>query len=438
MGQRLWAMVNGIVAAKKIPDTDFFFEWKEMGPTGREFHAIRDIDYMFATKYREKHASPISAGRSIAMKEIPALNISSTAALEGYDTIIADPEDFFRYFKFLKEETSSTDFGDAYNSIQFSKEVEWSRAAANSTIVNQLNWVAIHLRAGDIVYGPFRYMDRFTPKVCPAPIAEKLIHDLKKSGKEILIFGQDQDLIQKMKNAGGVHESKDFCTVDFNETQQAIFDLTLMSKCGTIYGGTSGFCLFPAAIGSAKFVNINKHYDPVVAIDAIMQYFKNPSSEKFSDLQSAFAAWYAYKIYNNELSPEEKEFFLEKACQHDPANWFYKFAQASFMISQGRISAAKEILTSYKGSGERGGLWDILKYKHGDGKLSIEAHITPFLEDQFKEEDFIQYIKIIYLFHAGKIDQCKKTISLKECNTEIDENLAGIAKEASKIFEQIH
>ncbi|MDO5650074.1 MAG: hypothetical protein Q4G11_05665, partial [Gallicola sp.] len=317
--------------------------------------------YMFKTEYREAHAPLGLSECAIAMRDIPRLGIKNLASLEDYQTIISDPEDFFRYFSFLKDKISSSVFSDAFNSIRFSEDVEISREIARGTKVNNLNWVAIHLRAGDILYGPFRYMDRFTQKVCPAPLAERLVQDLRERGKEVLVFGQDNDLIDRLKIVFGVRESKDFYVKDFNETQQAIFDLTLMSMCGEIYGGTSGFCLFPAAIGLAKFVNIKNYFKPDVAIEAIREYIEAPPPEGVSRMQIAFSAWYAYKIYGSVINDDEKEFFLKKSCRYDPENWFYKFAYAGFMISKGEIAGAKEVLLSYAGGDERGGLWAILR-----------------------------------------------------------------------------
>jgi hypothetical protein len=217
--------------------------------------------------------------------------------------------------------------GSVFNEIGFHEDVADAIRAAKSLGL-PTHCVALHLRSGDIFYGRYRKHVHYTYKGVTLPIAKAVIREVVRAGQCVLLFGQDKDVMQYLKQELGAILLEDLDAPMFaSSAARAMFEILLMSRCERIIGGSSGFAKQASWIAGcnvehpADFFN---HFEQTkISIEDLER-----NANIYHPLQTAFAYWYAY-FYGRQSKPfEQADMLLAKAYEYDRENQLYPIKRA--------------------------------------------------------------------------------------------------------------
>jgi hypothetical protein len=337
LGERMRAFVNAL-ALSQVYDAEFKFFWDSRSDYNENFHAIGEKESFFSQSFIEKHhveladiqgAKPIESffenfddGIYFCNQDIPRY------LFKGKDDV------FFKFRKALSRAFDYINFTDSINSVfDFVNQIELS----NST-------VALHLRAGDMVYGPYKSSLGWLNKVITFPVASKLIDEAVGSGKCVLIFGQDAELINFFIKKENVLSASEFVPHGLGRIERAFFDISLMGRCCSIYGGSSGFSLLSSIIGNTNFIRHYSCYSNSESTNIILNELRaSPSVTGISDPQKIFACKVAYVNGGNDLSEKDCEKLFSLGKELDPTDVFFNFIECWYFIKNGQIEKAETI-----------------------------------------------------------------------------------------------
>ncbi|MDR1614141.1 MAG: hypothetical protein LBS26_01080 [Campylobacteraceae bacterium] len=350
-GERLRAMLNAMLLAENF-NGKFLFNWEERPIWGREHHSVVSKEETFSADFIDKfyidktqlqkmkfgyinNKSQNNWFEEERIKNSDAILVSQHL-LSGLQKPAADDIDFINGYK------------RNFEKIEFSKSLEHAKAYASNIKLKEHS-IAIHLRAGDLIYGGSRFHNSiFMEKIAPFPIAIGLIKFLKENNFTPIVFGQDKELLEYLKSEFEVTLSLELSDLSFSVAQQAFFDVVLMSKCEQIFTATdSGFSTLASWIsGGEKTKDIYKAFSKEETLIFFESFFKILQQDNnISLLQKAFACWAYIKISGDGLATNEKmRYFLNLAIEYDPENDFYHLVKACSFYKEGKIDDAEEIL----------------------------------------------------------------------------------------------
>jgi len=207
---------------------------------------------------------------------------------------------------------------------------------------------AIHLRAGDIVYGHYSRGNFFGDKAIPYPLAIDLIARLRAGGVTPLLFGQDADLLAHLRDDHGGYCADDIGDRSgFSPAQNALFDICLLGRCTRIIGGRSAFCKLGAGIAGIERELPASLYEADEAVGIIERHMSDPdASPLISGKQKVFAARYAFMLAGETIARGERFWrLLELARENDPENPLLQFVYACSLYEAGREGEAEAMLS---------------------------------------------------------------------------------------------
>jgi hypothetical protein len=248
------------------------------------------------------------------------------------------------------------DYKSAFASISFNEPIKAALEKADSVELPP-NFTAIHLRAGDVVFGRWRKSGCFSEKVISLPIAKELIRLQKEQGRQVVLFGQDRQAIDCLAKSCGVLSSFDFSRLsNFSPEQQSIFDIKLASRAGTIIGGGnptrnnesfgSGFSRLASFIGGATYECPFHHFTLERFTDVALRDLRR-NERIYHPLQTAFAYWQAYHYGRQNRSEIESIQILEKAKSFDPVNPLYPLAIAALCFRVNQLDLGEQVLANF-------------------------------------------------------------------------------------------
>ncbi|MDR2341982.1 MAG: hypothetical protein LBD84_02935 [Campylobacteraceae bacterium] len=346
-GERLKAILNAMVLTEKF-NGKFLFHWHEKFDNGH--HEIVEINKIFSEDFTSKYYIDITKLNKMKLVDlIDIVKLSGWMASEHikeHDAIIVQQNISSQLSKEARKDIDfASGYKEAFKKIEFSEQLEYAKTYANSIQLGE-HPVAIHLRAGDIIYGVYRIMGDYTRKVISFPIAERLIRDLQQQGYSPVLFGQDKKLLGYFKDNFGVTLSYELLNQSFSVVQQAFFDIVLMSRCKQIFAGTSGFATVASWISGCQLIDPFKKFTKEESIEIINLAFKSRKFDnRISSLQKAFACWSYFYIYGEKCASNKKLWrFLNLAIKYDPENDFYHFVAACSFYDDKKAEDAEKIL----------------------------------------------------------------------------------------------
>ncbi|MCR6574635.1 hypothetical protein CINS5995_07785, partial [Campylobacter insulaenigrae] len=204
-------------------------------------------------------------------------------------------------------------------------------------ICDKLNdFIALHIRGGDIVYSNFRkHAGRqiLEERFFPYEIALEIIKNHANSNNKIIIFGQDVKSNMKLLNyivknnilpKNKIFTVDEFVNKSFSFLERAFFEINFMSKANTIYSPENSAFSRTAMIISGK--NILIAYGKIFNIREQYNIIENNLfSLELNHLQTARSLFYQYNLslklkMNLELSLK----ILRKALSFDRDNDAYR------------------------------------------------------------------------------------------------------------------
>jgi hypothetical protein len=343
LGERLRAVLNAMQIAH-VTGGAFRFSWQPRLAGARVNHAVENAEDMFSHDFLDRHHLPPEhlAGARLGGLSDQSRYLAQDKAPEA-DFIVLGQNALVEQAGELNQNYYLAGKQQPYfDAIRFSDDLETARKLALAAPLPE-DVTALHLRAGDIVYGRHRFANRFISKVCPYPIAIRIIEDIAEKGGKVLIFGQDPELIAYLRATHDILTISDLEVPEgFSDVQQALFEICLMMRCRDIIAGSSGFAAVAAAIRGIELTDPYHLYARDVALGTIERYADR--DDGVPDLQKAFAYKAMFRFTGHSLPPEDGVRIARKALAHDPVNDFYAVALAAHLFRDGQAEEADDIL----------------------------------------------------------------------------------------------
>lgn len=384
LGERLKAIVNTIALSKKFGG-DFCFTWEPIAESVAANHSIGQVDEIFSSDFIEKHVK----------KETPSASLSDFFA--GFikedsaaSTVVLTPQtNIFDISPNVLNFMSEKDMSEAFWEIEFSEKVNSVIEKAKSVPLNEGS-VGLHMRAGDIIFGRYRFNSRYVNKVVPYPLAVELIERETEKGNEVVLFGQDRQLSESLSHTYDVEFSGHYHDeYSLDVVESAVFDIVLMSRCQRVIAGKSGFFQLAKTIGGFEGVDPQTIFPQSESADIVRKFLINGKVSKidFSDLQKSFSCMYAVTSLGDCVSRDEKILLLKKALSFDPENTFYSVLLSVNLFLEGEVQKSSEILQratlTSTSNNPYGALLAVVSEKHPDGSIALGR----FLADLQKMAD---------------------------------------------------
>lgn len=351
LGERLKALLNSIVLSEKN-NGNFAFSWDNKI---NKFHAISEKDLMFSKDFQKNHIlkrNDISNMNLCPLSKTLAIQAENLKKIDGIQVQQNRISDVLPY---PYTDFNSNEYSKAFNKIGFSKEILVAKDHASSVPLSD-KVVAIHIRAGDIVFDRYRWEPIFYSKIIPLFLVENTIQNFKNQGFSIVIFGQDDNLCNYLSNKYSALYSKNLIKKDYNDSQIALFDIVLMARSQIIIAGFSGFSDLARWIGGAErkagYEFVPKLEDKLKAFD---QFYENKEGFLYSNdihpLMKAFSIiQFVYK-FQNSISIERSIKLLQQCIDLDSDNFYYKIFLVSLYYKIGKYENGDFILNQELNSG---------------------------------------------------------------------------------------
>lgn len=237
-GQRIKALLQGI-RLSGLTGQPYKFLWNEKGGIYGSFHSCPPVHEVFNDDYISLHFSK-SLASNVALRLNSQADINE---INEHDIYSVDGRS--RFLDGLNET-----YIEEFDKIGFSEKVSSAIAAAYSITLPKII-TAIHLRGGDICFGPLKRKSIiFQSKVVPISLAKAIISELD---GEALIFSQDEEFKDYFTNFENVIFSSDLMVNSLSSSlEKTIFDIVLMSRCGRIVGGDSAVPLVASMMSGVE------------------------------------------------------------------------------------------------------------------------------------------------------------------------------------------
>ncbi|MEX5727652.1 hypothetical protein Ga0609869_001005 [Rhodovulum iodosum] len=434
LGERLKALVN-CIALSEYYDGDFAFAWKPISNSVSDQHAIGKPQDIFSQAFIGKHLSEQTPDKTLKdFLKGTSRGQGRGAKAHSHPVVIDVPQrSIYSFEPQLESVISRKHLSEAFSKIEFSEKMEKAAELARSVDI-PAGSIGMHLRAGDIIFGRYRYNARYLNKVVPYPIALRFVQKQNEFGRKVALFGQDQELCKAIEAshdavfAGGYHAE-----YGFDNHQAALFDIVLMSRCATVVAGNSGFSQIAQIIGMFETIEPTKIFQPEEAVGAILEEL-SPGGAKLEahDFQKAFACSYALNMFPNQVSELEAISLMQLACRMDPDNAFYFMLLAILNFRIGNIDASQEILETLIDEDSQkssfGSLWNLVSTIHPDGSFAIDRQVRALTE--MAEQGVPAASGILALFHKLKGDT-------KNAGRHLDRFLTSHTHTASDYVEKL-
>jgi hypothetical protein len=389
---RINSIFNGVVLSKHY-NTPFIFTWATgEGAELDKFSCISSTPISFISQqFLEKHYMDERIVRKCAMpwhktiancsivtattiaKKIPHKEFKKQMA--EYHNVLANCQSSRRYSqdiamnKEIFEHFFSPAMKDKFSAIQSMRD--WKQ------------WIAIHYRAGDVIYGRCRLGKYVRCRSLSLPVVEKAIRD--NHDKKIVIMGTPHDdsldeLILLEKKYPNVELSPEITSSNASHNPTStLCDAYLMSLCKkVICAGNSNMTQFAKRLSGVD-IHIPSVEEQKTALEASLA-----SGEAFhyTRMQQAFIHYNMFMIDfdDPECSHEKADGYLRQIRELDPENMAILLLRFLIAKKHGRLETANQI----KGEIQRNKCHAIILSKQLKpnvvDKLNFQYHLGELLE----------------------------------------------------------
>jgi hypothetical protein len=346
-GARLAAMLDAMWLARQF-DGRFAFHWPDTG-VSQAHNAIEARTNVFAPRFLAEHHLEADRVASLRLRTLVSVPPDVEAALEA-----AHGFDGFRVQggmlgaearRRLGPARLASEWRAAFRSIGFSPALHRARRLAAAVPIAR-NTTALHLRAGDIVYGSYRASGAFHGRVIAYPVAFDLLRRRAEAGAPVLVFGQDRALCDHARRAWNALLAQDFADEHgFDAVAKALFEIALMARCREIIAGNSAFSLAAARIAGKRIRPPGSIVPAPEARALIVTALQDPDDGFApSPLQKAMAAWHAVRAGGFDLDDPTSLAMIDAAIRHDPPNPFYRAVAAIARYRSGATAEAERLM----------------------------------------------------------------------------------------------
>ena len=344
LGERLNALLNAMRLSRLL-GVDYRFSWP-MKLAKDPHHAIAPADEVFTTAFLDAHLAGTKAVHKgfddIAGPDddLDAIRAQLSASRRGL-RVRARPLSTRIDPVAVPEITEG--FATEFDAVGFHPQIVAAVEAARAFPLGN-DSVGIHLRAGDILYGRYRTLTHSWYKIISAPVARSLIRRHRDAGHEVIVFGQDAELIAELCSSTGATDASVLREAqNLSRTGEAIFDLVLLSRCDHIIAGHSGFAIQAASISGRTVENHLDLVPPEEAIE-ITRADMAESGDLYAPVHREFAWWAAFYAGRHELDDATATELLTAAFEADPTNPRSRLHLAARHHARGRRDLGDDVL----------------------------------------------------------------------------------------------
>lgn len=408
LGERINCILNGIILAHYF-DLEFGYHWKDqISHQGLKKtsalpnlvgHAILADDLIFSGEFKSAYNISLEQIKNLNLSEITGSGlkteeISKILTTRKSDGIKAPRLLLHELFQDAHKILNKLNYQEAFKKIKFSTEIENIINIAKKQ--NHKKYIALHLRSGDVFYGEYRKYIHYTYKGIVTPIAKQIIKHFQSLGHNILLLGQDKNTIKNLQQEYKTLSIDDFNSENkkFNTTEQAFFELMLMSNAEDIVAGTSGYAKLAAAIGGKRVINPVTLFDHQKQTSIIISDLEI-NKQNYHPLHVSFSYWYAYYYGRKSKNIETISFLLKKAIEFDFENYTYSIVLASELYKNNLLEEGNVVIEELFSNPrfKRSELEHILRSKTA-GIFNLKEYYTNFYNPRVESEN-VKLIKNI-------------------------------------------
>lgn len=345
--ERLMALFNGLYISEKCGH-DFVFRWPVAETQATGSQRVPAKEELFSSDFINKYYDDTTDYTKIVKlpnkRKAPSLSrLFDILKLGSWLSTKDHLED-----KYGNWPEANYGFGKFFNEQVFSAPIAEVIAKAAQAAERHGKHVALHLRAGDVLYGEFRHHGIFAEMCIPLPIAKFLIKQLNSSNQKAILFGQDKATMSYLMESGLDCVAASTFYEEFNissDLERLMFDVALMSKMTRIIAGGSGVARLASCVGDTPC----NYYSELISLDEQVSITDSDVEAYHSDytnLQCAFAYWAAYFRSKDGLDYRTADRFLERASAYDPENYCYIIKRIALNYKNEQDEKVDEILRS--------------------------------------------------------------------------------------------
>lgn len=334
-------MIVAIDVARRL-NAPFKFLWPSTTYSDGEKHAITEVRGIFSDAYVARHFDQSIDTRKLVGIRDGAITpgVVKSAFSSGKEGLLVELWD--RPVEIdSRVSNEAPDLIAAFETIEFSQGITSVIAAAKQSVSR--DFVAIHARRGDLVYGDYR-RQLYNHKYAPAAMIKTVFRRLKDTGRKPIIFSDDPEIIRVLKRDFAVVCAADLSGYPHRSPEHnAMFEIAAMMFCRSIVSSESGFAVFPSMASGTKHINLNEFYMKCQARYEILDDLRRHPDD-YSTLDRAKALQYVANQLTDVLADGERETLLLEASRLDPTNSAYPHILATDYLYAREYRKAEEVL----------------------------------------------------------------------------------------------
>lgn len=338
-GERMCAMLNAMYIAKKTGWT-FKFIWQDPPKLENNdqnvllpWNDMLPQDLMFSKNFISQHAT----------KDIPQDNNSLLINYKTFQEAIQNPhyygwgkghyscQSYFSGHRGLYTDIDTQEYAktlqEYWNEIKFSSNIQHSITLAKQCKNLPKNFIAIHIRCGDIFINEDIYLARH--KAVNVCLVLEIIQKEIQEDKEIILFSDDLEILNTIKQQTNMKFGNKVFIIDdfFERTQhtrleQSIFEIMIMSQAKKLYSGISGFSRLANMIGNNQHIIIYDLFNTQEQYDIISKHIQQ---YELPAIHKAFSYMYLFDLAKSlKMSPHTQKTYIQEAITLNPNSLTYK------------------------------------------------------------------------------------------------------------------
>lgn len=350
LGERLNSIFNALLLSE-ITKHPFFFAWPVSYVQSDAHHAVESVEEIFSQEFIAEFfisPPPITGIKDLKIQRGTISEIRDQVIQQLDRGSVFVPQISIFPLIDCQEQEKKELARIASSKMMFSKKIasvrEYARTAASTE-----NAIAIHIRAGDIVYGRFSENPSFLSKTICAPLAAGLARRMHSEGKSIYLFGQEQTTASLLINEGVVQSWGLEGGRILDKLEVAFLDIFLMNQCKSIVAGSSGFARIAAQMKGMKPNSYRSLVTDQEAVSITLEELAS-NSEFFSSEQRGYSYFFCSEVAGKSNFASDAEIcrMIEKAVRENPGNSMYRLIHILRLLAAKKIEEAdryaKELL----------------------------------------------------------------------------------------------
>ena len=397
LGERLCSILNSKLLAETI-GWEFSFGWKDSNWL-HDYRALENsvigkiavtndfpAEEVFSSSFlRDFHKPKRPDGNFLPVQQMSSVaDLESARRQEGFAGLITGQQLILEEIRRLGSGAGSPlSYPQVFRTIGFSDKYRRLQKLARDAALPK-NFIAIHLRSGDMVYGEPRKWGIWAKKVLVPAVASDYIQRLTSMGFEVVVFAQNKEVSEILAASPRVYSSTSFLPgVLLSNTELAFFEMMMMSRSVAIISGASGFSRFAAMAGGISFIEPNKELSPNTLLSLVEA--DSDREHRWDTFLSAYSWYQAYKLNEQSLTGLEGISLLENATELDPRNNLYSVLLSALHYRIGNYTTADTIiLDSQQMEGadsiEQSEFLHLLLHQHPGNPPSLSGYFQDFVD----------------------------------------------------------